>query len=144
MNNPLINSYHFTAEWGGTRIEFTEISGLDITIDEISIRTGSSPEEHELKIPGIIRYPHVTFRRPIKRGDNEFFNWINTKTFGQVERRDIRIALLDEQHNPVFNWLLKNSFPVKYTGPVLVSNDSQVAMESITITHEGLKMITDK
>lgn len=143
MHNSFINAYHFTAEWGGSRIEFSEISGLDIEIDVINYRTGNSPEEQEIKIPGITRFPNVTFKRSIRKGDKEFFSWISTKRFGQVERRNIRISLLNENHEPIFVWLLKNCFPVKYTGPVLLSNDSEVAVESLTVAHEGFYIETE-
>ena len=118
-------SYHFQVDWGGTRTDFTEVSGLNITIDVISHREGSNLLESSLKIPGMISYSNIIFKRPIRNNDNEFFEWIITKKLGTVERRKVR-----------------NSFPVKYSGPVLEANTSEIAMEILEIAHEGLMVET--
>ncbi len=138
MSLKLINRYHFNVNWGGNRTDFLEISGLDIEIETITIRNGSSPEESEIKAPGLLRFSDITLKRTINKGDNDFFNWINTRSFGKVERRDLTISLLNENHEPIIIWKLKNCFPVKYIGPVLLGNNSAFATESLIITHEGM------
>lgn len=135
-----ISRYHFTAEWGGNRVEFLEISGLDISVDVVAMRNGNSRENSELKIPGITRFSEVVLKRNIIQGDNQFFEWINTNNFGTVERRDVVIHLLDNQHQPIMFWKLKNAFPAKYLGPVLISNDSQLATESLILAYDGFQM----
>lgn len=133
-----LNLYHFKVDWGGARISFQEISGLDIEIETVNFREGSSPVDSDRKIPGLTKYSNITLKRGIIQGDNDFFDWINTKRIGSIERRDLVISLLDEQHQPAIVWKVKNAFPVKYTGPVLKANSSEIAMESIEITHEGI------
>ncbi len=137
MSNQLVNQYHFIVQWGGKRIDFLEVSGLDITVEAIAVRAGSSPEENEIKVPGLTRFPDLILKRTIHRGDNEFFEWINTRRFGTIERRTLTISLLNENHAPSVTWIVKNCFPSKYCGPVLLSTDSQVATETLVITHEG-------
>ena len=137
MSYNLINKYHFIAQWGGSRIDFLEISGLDIFVNVIPVRGGSSPQESAMKIPGLTSFPEVVLKRTIRVGDNEFFDWINTRKFGTVERRDVTISLLDENHEPAITWMIKNTFPSAYYGPVLSSTDSEVAMETLVLTHEG-------
>lgn len=139
-----LNRYNFTAEWGGARIGFSEISGLDIEIEAVSVRDGSSPVDSGRKIPGIRKFSNITLKRGIIKGDNDFFNWINSKSNGNIERRNIVIKLLDEAHNPIFVWQAKNAFPVKYIGPVLISDDSEVALEILELTHEGLTVSSVK
>ncbi len=46
IKNPL-STYHFTVQWGGSRISFTEVSGLDIEIEVIHHREGVSPEYND-------------------------------------------------------------------------------------------------
>ncbi len=133
-----LSLYHFQVQWGGARISFQEISGLDIEIETVSFREGSSPVDSERKMPGLMKNSNITLKRGLIQGDNDFFNWINTKRMGSIERRDIVISLLDEQHQPAIVWKVKNAFPVKYVGPVLKANSSEIAMESIEITHEGI------
>ncbi|GAA5084682.1 hypothetical protein GCM10023210_04710 [Chryseobacterium ginsengisoli] len=140
MPQKIINRYHFSVEWGGNRTEFLEVSGLDMNIEIISVRDGSSKLDSEQKAPGLLKFSDVTLKRAIVKGDNDFFNWIRTKSFGTVERRNVIIKLLDEQHVPFIIWKLQNCFPSKYIGPVLISDDSQVATETLVLTHEGISI----
>ena len=52
--------YHFQVEWGGTRLGFTEVSGLDIEIQVIEYREGSSPQYAAMKMLGIPKYLYVS------------------------------------------------------------------------------------
>ncbi|MBC7934328.1 MAG: phage tail protein [Rhizobacter sp.] len=140
MAQKALSRYHFQVQWGGTRIGFSEIAGLDIEIETISFREGSSPADSDRKMPGLRKFSNITLKRGIIQGDNEFFEWINTKQVGNIERRDLAISLLDEQHQPAIVWKVKNAFPVKYAGPVLNANSSEIAMESLEITHEGIQV----
>lgn len=138
ISQHVINRYHFRVDWGGTRIGFTEVSGLDVEVEAVTFREGSGPEDIFRKAPGMLKYSDITLKREIVTGDNDFFAWINTKSIGDIERRDVTISLLDGEHNPVIVWKVKNAFPVKYSGPVLASGDSGLAMETLVLTHEGI------
>jgi phage tail-like protein len=138
MNNYPFPNFHFSVEWGGSRISFTEISGLNIETDVIEYREGNSPEYHVQKMPGLQKYTNIVLKRGIIKGDNEFFQWINTIKMNQVDRRDIIISLLDENHAPAVVWIVKNAWPVKYTGPVLKAQGHEVAIESLELAHDGI------
>ena len=138
MSQKVFNRYHFSVEWGGSRIGFMEVSGLDIEIEAISYRDGASPDDSFRKIPGLRKFSDITLKRGIVKGDNEFYAWINTKQIGTIERRDVTISLLNENHEPVVVWRVHNAFPVKYAGPVLESNGGDVAVETLVLTHEGI------
>eukprot|EP01035_Chromulina_nebulosa_P051453 gene51453-70053_t len=96
--------FHFQVEWGGSRIGFTEASGLTVEVQPIEYREGVSPEYHTTKMPGIPKYSNITLKRGIYKGDNEFFKWLNTVKLNNIERRDITISLLNEEHAPVMVW----------------------------------------
>ena len=137
-----INRYHFKVEWGGNSLNFIEVSGLEINIDVTTTRNGSSPENSEMKIPGITRYSDITLKRNIIQGDHQFYEWIKTNNFGVVEKRDISIHLLDQKHQPILTWKVRNAFPSKYIGPTLLANDSSLATESLILSHDGLSILT--
>ena len=124
-------AYHFVVQWGGTRIGFQEVSGLNIQADAVEYREGSNPESQPLKMPGQIHYSNIVLKRGIVAKDNDFFAWINTIKLSKVERRDIVVQLLNENHEPVVVWKIRNAFPVRYSGPVLLANASEVAMEEL-------------
>lgn len=138
MQQNIINRYHFIVEWGGSRVSFTEVSGLDIEIEAISFREGSSPEDSFRKIPGLRKFSDITLKRGIIKGDNDFYAWINTKQMDTIEKRDITISLLNGNHEPVVVWKVRNAFPVKLSGPELDATGNDIAIETLVLTHEGL------
>lgn len=133
-------AYHFIVDWGGTRTGFTEVSGLNITHEVVDYREGNSPVDTSIKIPGRTKFDNIILKRGIVRGDVDFYNWMKTKQNSQIDRRDITISLLDETHSPIMVWKVFNAFPVKYTGPQLQARSSEVAIESIEIAHEGIRI----
>jgi phage tail-like protein len=137
-----VSVFHFQVEWGGTRIGFTEVSGLTIELQTIDYREGSSLEYHVSKMPGIPQYSNITLKRGVFRADNEFFNWLNTVKKNNIERRDLTISLLNEEHEPVMVWKVKEAFPSKVEGPTLNSTGNEVAIETIELCHEGLSIET--
>ncbi len=132
---------HFIVEWGGSNIGFTEISGLSQEIEVIDYREGSSLVTSATKMPGLVKYSNVTSKRGIVKGDNDFYNWIKTVSLNQVERRDVVIKLLDEAHEPVRVWKLKNAWPCKISSSDLKADASEVAIETMELAHDGLEII---
>lgn len=137
-----VSVFHFQVEWGGSRIGFTEVSGLTVELQSIDYREGSSLEYHVSKMPGIPQYSNITLKRGIFRADNEFFQWLNTVKMNNIERRDLTISLLNEEHEPVMVWKVKEAWPCKVEGPSLNSTGNEVAFESIELCHEGLAIET--
>ncbi|MEO5642806.1 MAG: phage tail protein [Bacteroidia bacterium] len=134
---PLV-TFHFQVEWGGTRIGFTDVTGLTKEIEKIEYREGNSPAYHVTKMAGMEKFStDITLKRGQFRGDNEFWQWLNLVTLNKPDRRTIIIKLLDETHAPVFTWTVANAFPIKVEGPAFKSIDNSFSTESITITFES-------
>jgi len=130
--------FHFLVEWGGARIGFTEITGLTLETEVIEYREGNSPEYNKIKMPGLHKFSNITMKRGTFAGDNDYFKWYNTVKLNTIERRDITISLLNEEHQPVVVWKVKNAWPVKVQSPDLKSDANESAIESIEVAHEGL------
>ena len=130
--------FHFSVEWGGTRIGFTEVTGLEVNTEVIEYRDGASREYAKIKMPGMQKFGNITMKRGIFKSDNEYFEWWNTHALNTIERRDITVSLLNEKHEPVVVWKIKNAWPVKIQSPDLKSDANETAIESVEIAHEGL------
>lgn len=130
--------FHFQVEWGGTKLGFSEASGLDVESEVIEYRDGVMPEYSKVKMPGMQKYSNITLKRGTFQGDNEFYDWWNTVKLNTIERRDIVISLLNENHEPVVTWKIKNAWPVKVTSTDLKADGSEVAIETLELAHEGL------
>ena len=55
-----------------------------------------------------------------------------------MERRDIVISLLNEEHIPTLVWKIRNAFPVEIVWSDLRASQSQIAIESLEIACEGI------
>jgi len=138
-----IPKFHFRVEWGGTRIGFTEVTGLEVSTDVIEYRDGASPEYSKIKMPGMQKFGNITMKRGTFAHDNEYYNWWNTHALNTIQRRDITISLLNESHEPVVVWKVKNAWPVKVQSTDLKGDGNEVAIETIEIAHEGLTIQND-
>jgi len=134
---PLVK-FHFSVDWGGTNIGFTEVSGLDVETELIEYRQGASPEYSKIKMPGMQKYSNITLKRGTFKNDNEFYQWWNTVQLNTIERRDITIKLLNEDHDPVITWTVKSAFPIKVQSTDLKGDGNETAIESMEVAHEGL------
>jgi phage tail-like protein len=135
-----IPKFHFQVVWGGTKIGFTEVTGLEVTTEKIEYREGSSPEYNKIAMPGMQTFGDLTLKRGVFANDNEFYNWWNTVSLNTIERRDITISLLNEAHEPVVIWKIKNAWPTKVTSTDLNSTGNETAIETLVLAHEGLTM----
>ncbi len=141
MANYPLPKFHFLVQWGGERIGFTEVTGLDIQVEAIEYREGSSPEYSKIKMPGMQKYSNITLKRGSMLGDSDFYKWINTTNLNTAERRDIIISLLNEMHAPVITWKAKNAFAIKVQASDLKSDGNEVAIETLELAHEGLNIL---
>lgn len=132
--------FHFQVEWGGTRIGFTEVSGMEVESEVIEYRDGASPEYSKLKMPGMQKYSDITLKKGNFQSDNEFYQWWDSVKLNTIERRDITISLLNENHEPVMVWKVKNAWPSKVTATDLKADANEAAIETMVVVHEGLTM----
>jgi phage tail-like protein len=141
MANYPLPKFHFMIEWGGHNMGFTEVTGLDMQVEAIEYREGSSKTYSKIKMPGLHKYSNITLKRGTFEGDTDYYTWLNTISLNTAERRDIVIKLLNEEHNPVITWKAVNAFPVKVQASDLKSDGNEVAIETIEIAHEGLSIV---
>ena len=132
--------FHFSVKLGTEELGFSEVSGLTQENQAIEYRDGSFPEYSSIKMPGLRKFNNITLKRGIVKGDNKLFQWLSTIKLNKVERKDLTISLLNEEHQPVMVWKVHNAFPVKVEGPQLKASGNEVAIESIEIAHEGLEL----
>ena len=84
------------------------------------------------------KFANITLKRGTFKGDNDFYNWWNTVALNTIERRDVTISLLNENHEPVVVWKINNAWPVKVQSTDLKADGNEVAIETIELAHEGL------
>ncbi|NLE61581.1 MAG: phage tail protein [Planctomycetes bacterium] len=130
--------FHFQVDWGGNKIGFSEVTGLDAETEIIEYRDGASREYNKLKMPGMQKFPNIVLKRGVFAGDDEFYEWWNSVKLNKIERRDVTISLLNENHEPVMVWKVKNAWPTKITSTDLKADANETAVWSLELAHEGL------
>jgi phage tail-like protein len=137
-----IPRFHFQVDWGGQKISFTEVTGLVMEREKIEYRHSDSKDFNKISMPGMVKNNNITLKRGKFENDFDFNSWLDQIANERVEgRRDIVIRLLNEKHTPVAAWSATRCFPVKVTASDLKSDANEIAVESIEIAHEGLKLM---
>jgi phage tail-like protein len=136
-----IPKFHFLVQWGGSRVGFSEVTGLDMQVEAIEYRSGDSPDYSKIKMPGLHKFSNITLKRGTFENDTEYYAWIKTVNLNKVERRDVTISLLNENHAPVITWRVHNAFPVKVQASDLKADGNEVAIETLELAHEGLDIV---
>lgn len=137
-----IPRFHFQVDWGGAKISFTEVTGLVMEREKIEYRHSDSKDFNKIGMPGLVKNNNITLKRGKFEADFDYNTWLEDVANDRVNgRRDVVIRLLNEKHTPVAAWSAARCFPVKVTAPDLKSDANEIAVESIEIAHEGLKLM---
>ena len=144
-----IPKFHFRVEWGTDfRIGFTEVSGLDFEREVIEYREGNSKNYSKTSQPGLEKLSKITCKRGTFEGDYDFYKeWRKNVLFqegnktGSQYRRTVTIILLNESHEPMITWKLRNAWPSKVQSTDLKADANEVAIETMELVHEGLEIM---
>jgi phage tail-like protein len=135
-------NFRFLVEIEGlTQAGFSECSGLGSKVEVIEYREGGEPATVR-KLPGRVSYPDITLKWGVT-GSRELYDWHRHVVQGQIQRKRCSIILLDDSGTPKVRWNLFEAWPSKWDGPALNAKGSEVAIETLTITCEGLELEVD-
>ncbi len=132
---------------------FSQVTGIDATVDVIEFRQGNSNSLATVKIPGLVKHGNVTLRFGYTH-DSGFKGWLTeclSESRKKTPRHNVSIELIDIRggapngdkpqaeaaSNPI-KWVLTNAWVCKYNGPELDAKTSDVAIESVEIAYEEL------
>lgn len=142
MANYPLTVFHFTVSWGGDNIGFSEVGGLSQEIQPIEYRDGlMTGTTLPLKRPGLIKSGNISLKRGLVKGNMDLYNWFINAGNPNVERRTLVVALLNDEGEPVFRWSISEAWPIKCEGPALKATGNDIAIESIELAHEGIKIL---
>jgi phage tail-like protein len=138
-NDPY-GQFNFHVEIDGVTVAgFSEVSGLTTDTNMIEYREGSEPVGTVRKLPGLMKYNNIV----LKRGwtaDKKLWVWRKKVIDGKTQRTTGAIILLNEARTPALRWNFREGWPSKWEGPALNAKTSEVAIETLEITHEGLEL----
>lgn len=137
--DPFVN-FNFLVETGGVLAAgFSEITGLNAEVQAVEYREGKDTYSNTRKLPGLSKYGNVTLKKGVVM-DQDFFKWFKTGVEGDVARLDISILLLDEQRQEKVRYNLTQAWAVKFMAPDLKASANEIAINSLEVAHEGLRI----
>jgi phage tail-like protein len=116
---------------------FSEVSGLQVEIEVQDYREGGR-NHYVHKLAGPAKY---SSNLVLKRGVTDvktLWDWYWDVIHGRVTRKNVSVLLMDRAGQEKRRWNFRCAYPVKWSGPDLKANSSEVAVESIELVHKGL------
>jgi phage tail-like protein len=125
----------FKVQLNGVGIgNFAECTGLSAEYEVMEYLPGGA--ESPVKLRGAIKYPNVVLKRGVTSED-ALIKWFHgAKTPSQ--RHSLTISLIGPDSKPIQTWVFHGAFPLKWQGPTLNAHSTNVATESLEISHAGL------
>jgi phage tail-like protein len=116
---------------------FSECTGLEATVEVMEYKEGGL-NEYVHKFPTRASYANITLKQGAIYLYDDLWSWHYDFVQGRGKRKDGLIVLMDEARRPAKIWKFKRGIPMKWVGPSLNASQSNVAIESLEIAHEGL------
>lgn len=121
---------------------FKEATGFD-SESEVSEIKRSLPNGRTdvVKAAGNSKWSDIELKRGVDQ-DKSLWNWRKLVIAGKLDaaRKDCTITMLDYEGQPVVTYSIINAWPKKYTGVGLKADSNEVAVEGITLCHEGFEI----
>ncbi|SDW55092.1 phage tail protein [Paenibacillus sp. CF384] len=121
---------------------FTEVSGLEAEVEIEEFREGGQ-NGFVHKLPKSTRFSPIMLRRGIT-SSSSLWDWYAGVMAGKVVRKSGSIILQHLSGEELCRWNFFDAYPVKWSGPTLNASQSDVAIETLELVHNGLKTIYKK
>jgi phage tail-like protein len=116
---------------------FSECAGLQLETEVQDYAEGGL-NTHVRKFPGRTKQTNITLKRGVV--DRELWDWCYDLSQGQVRFRNGSILVRDPSGGQVvMEWQFRQAFPCKWLGPELNATQSNVAVETLELCHQGLE-----
>ncbi|MFK7908713.1 MAG: phage tail protein [Chitinophagales bacterium] len=139
-----VAKHYYVLNIDGTEIAFQEVTGLGQDIELIEFRDGDNKQFSNKKQPGLNGPTDVVCKKGTYQGDSritELFQALvkDKARYRNLPRLEMTVQLLDEMGSPVITWQIQDGYPLKYEGSDLKSDASEIAIETLTITCQGME-----
>ena len=142
-SDPLVG-YHFHVEIDGiSQAQFRECSGLDSESEVIEYKeAGRDGQTIIRKQPGALKWSNIVLKRGIT-DIMELWEWRKQVEQGKVDqaRKSGSIVLFDQGNKEIARWNFVDGWPSKITGPQAKADGNEVAIEEMTLAHEGIERV---
>jgi phage tail-like protein len=126
---------------GATSTRFSEVTGLDLSISPVVYRDGGSFITGPTLMAGMEQEVSLVLKRGIVQKDSLFYDWLSeTRNMLTHGKRDLHIALCNEEGIASVQWIVRGAMPTKLTGPEFNAQSQEVAVETLELLATSLRM----
>ncbi len=118
---------------------FTECTGLESTVETAEYREGGLNDRLH-RFASQTAPTNIVLRRGVGLGE-DLWLWHEGFVRGEGVRKDGLVILQDQLGVPIKMWSFSKGIPIKWTGPALHAQQSEVAIETLEIAHEKLELV---
>jgi phage tail-like protein len=130
-----VGELRFLAELQGMTIgAFRECSGLQAEYEVMEYMPGGA--DSPIKLRGAIKYPNIVLKRGVT-SETALLDWF-FRAQKPDDRPNLSISLIGPDASTINMWVFHNAFPLKWQGPSLNAGSSNIAIETLEVTHAGL------
>jgi len=137
----LLTTFSFHVELDGVDIgAFKEASGIESKTEIVEYKEATKSGKMIIrKQPGAMSWSDITLKRRIDNS-TELWDWRREVENGSIDtaRRNGSIVLYDSTNSEVARWNFESGWPSKWKGADLDASSDSIAVEEVSITHEGL------
>jgi phage tail-like protein len=120
--------------------QFSQVTGLGAQLEVLPHPEGGR-NDYVHQLPVRHSYSRLVLSRGVVRDPGLFFWYQAGLTQSIGARRDGAIVLLTPKGVPAVGWIFRGGLAAAWKGPELRATESQIAVESIEIAHEGLLQV---
>lgn len=138
--DPLIGARFALDVQGVVSAFFASASGFNNSSEVITHQAVDAAGKSVVqKIPGDLTWDDITLERGIT-DDLGLWDWRQQVIEGDVAgaRKDGSVIMYNQAGEEMSRWNFVNGWPSSWNGPDVSAEDQSVAIESISIAHEGL------
>ena len=134
-------AFHFSVTIEKKSVSFSEVKGIDFELETDPVSSGGDSFA-KYYLPKGEKYNDLVLSRGILKTGDEFFKWCN-ETLSSPPKKDyiklknLLVALLDENGQPIKTWIFKQAYPVKWSLSDFGAMKNEVVVETVHIKYNS-------
>ena len=139
----LISSFFYLEVTGKLVGAFREVTNLGSENAVVEQKERGADGKYVLKkLPGTLKWNDITLKQGMT-DSMDMWKWRKMVEEGKVTeaRANGSITMMDTTGKPVAKWNLLNCWPSKLMGPAGKADGNEIAVQELTLTHEGYERV---
>lgn len=135
----IYGKYNFLVEIDGImQAGFSEVEGLNVTVDVWEYREGNEPRLTPRLEPDLAHYGPLVLRWGLTE-NTELWDWMEKTLDGCVEKKNLAVVILNQRREEVARYFISDAWPSGWSLGKLDSQGIGPVIEELVIQYEALE-----